>query len=77
MALQTILPRKFSDTNDIDNMVMMRIPEIMLDKAEALVMLNGVNQPSIDLLNQIHQRSFVPGQAPPLIPWLIFPVPRH
>ncbi|MHA4806962.1 RagB/SusD family nutrient uptake outer membrane protein [Flavitalea flava] len=59
-----IMPRKFTDPNDKDNLVIFRIPEIMLDKAEALVAKNGVNQPSIDLLNQIHQRSFPPGQAP-------------
>lgn len=59
------ITRKFTDPNDKDNMVMIRYPEILLNKAEALVGLNGLNQVSIDLLNQIHQRSFAPGQAPP------------
>jgi starch-binding outer membrane protein, SusD/RagB family len=60
-----VMPRKFTDPSDKDNLVMIRYPEIMLNKAEALVALNGLNQTSIDLLNQIHQRSFTPGQAPP------------
>lgn len=62
---QVITTRKFTDPNDRDNMVMIRYPDILLSKAEALVALNGLNQASIDLLNQVHQRSFQPGQAPP------------
>lgn len=62
---QQTMPRKFTDPNDKDNLVMIRLPEIMLNKAEVLTVLNGVNQASIDLLNQVHQRSFLPGQAPP------------
>lgn len=60
-----IIPIKFSDPYDKDNLVMIRLPEMILDKAEALVDLNGVNQTLVDLLNSIHQRSFLPGQAPP------------
>ena len=59
-----IMPRKFTDPNDKDNLVMIRLPEILLSKAEALVGKNGLNQVSVDLLNQVHQRSFPPGQAP-------------
>jgi starch-binding outer membrane protein, SusD/RagB family len=68
-----IIPIKFSDPNDRDNLVMIRLPELILDKAEALADLNGVNQTSIDLLNQIHQRAFAPGQAPALYTVSAFP----
>lgn len=61
----SILPVKFSDPNDRDNLVMIRLAELILDKAEALANINGLNQTSVDLLNRIHQRSFPPGQAPP------------
>jgi starch-binding outer membrane protein, SusD/RagB family len=63
-ASQAIIPIKFSDPNDRDNLVMIRLAELVLDKAEALVNLDGVNQGSINLLNEIHQRAFAPGQAP-------------
>jgi len=59
-----IIPVKFSDPTDRDNLVMIRLAELVLNKAEALVGLNGVNQTSVDLLNSIHQRAFPPGHAP-------------
>jgi hypothetical protein len=40
-----------------DNIVVLRIAEMYLNKAEALVKKSGVTQPAIDLLNAIHQRS--------------------
>jgi hypothetical protein len=60
-----VTPRKFTDPRDKDNLVMIRLADILLCKAEALAGLNGLNQTSVDLLNQIHQRSFQAGQAPP------------
>jgi hypothetical protein len=55
---------KFSDPNDRDNLVMLRLAETILNEAEALAYKNGVNQASIDLLNKIHQRAFPAGSAP-------------
>jgi len=60
------LPVKFSDPNLRDNLVMIRLAEVVLTKAEALAFLNGVNQTSVDLLNQIHQRAFAVGNKPVL-----------
>lgn len=59
-----VTTRKFTDPTDKDNLVMIRLADILLFKAEALVNLNGLNQTSVDLLNQIHQRAFPAGQAP-------------
>lgn len=58
------IPVKFSDPNFHDNLVMLRLAEIVLTKAEALTFMNGVNQTSIDLLNEIHQRAFSIGEKP-------------
>ncbi len=59
-----LLPLKFSDPDDKDNIPMIRLAEVILNKAEALARLNGPNQESIDLLNKIHQRAFPTGQKP-------------
>ena len=71
-----ITPQKFTDPNDKDNLVMFRLSEVILNKAEALTALNGVNQPSIDLLNQVHQRAFPAGQAPAPYTIANFPTPQ-
>ena len=57
-------PVKFSDPNLLDNLIMIRVAEVMLNKAEALAYKSGVNQVSIDLLNAIHQRAYPAGQKP-------------
>jgi len=57
---------KFSDPNDRDNLVMLRLAEVVLNKAEAMAYKAGVNQTSVDLLNTIHQRAFASGSAPAL-----------
>ncbi|SMC88596.1 SusD family protein [Pedobacter africanus] len=58
------ISRKFSDPNQTDNLVAFRRAELVLTKAEALANINGLNQQSVDLLNLIHQRSFVASQRP-------------
>ncbi len=44
--------------NEEDNLPILRLSEMILTRAEALAELNGVNQESIDLLNQIRTRAF-------------------
>ncbi|MEO9022386.1 MAG: RagB/SusD family nutrient uptake outer membrane protein [Ginsengibacter sp.] len=66
-------PFKFSDPNLLDNLVMIRVAEVMLNKSEALAYKNGVNQTSIDLLNDIHQRAYPTGQSPALYTAANFP----
>ena len=55
---------KFSNSYNRDNLVAIRLAEIVLTKAEALTSKNGVNQEAIDLLNSIHQRAFAVDDRP-------------
>lgn len=55
---------KFSDPDYKDNVVMLRLSEVILNKAEALAFKDGKSQMAVDLLNKIHQRAFAPGQQP-------------
>lgn len=48
---------KYELTTLDDNAPIMRLADIMLARAEALTEINGVNQQSIDLLNQVRLRS--------------------
>ncbi len=49
---------KYPDALTIaDNAPIFRYAEVILDRAEALARMNGVNQESIDLLNQIRERA--------------------
>ncbi|MCZ2460527.1 MAG: RagB/SusD family nutrient uptake outer membrane protein [Chitinophagales bacterium] len=49
---------KYEDwINLADNPPVLRLPEMILTRAEALAEQNGINQTSIDLLNQIRTRS--------------------
>ncbi len=53
---------KFPDAaTNTDNVPMMRTAEVVLNRAEALAEINGVNQESIDLVNPIRARA---GLAP-------------
>jgi hypothetical protein len=56
------MTRKFPDAaTNTDNAPLMRVSEVMLNRAEALAELNGVNQESVDLVNPIRVRA---GLAP-------------
>lgn len=57
---------KFSDPNRLDNLVMLRLAEVLLNKAEAMVFKDGVSQGAVDLLNKVHQRAFAPENKPPV-----------
>jgi len=49
---------KFPDaTNNTDNAPLIRITEMYLTRAEALAEVNGVNQESVDLINQLRTRA--------------------
>jgi starch-binding outer membrane protein, SusD/RagB family len=49
---------KFPDAaTNADNAPLMRVAEVMLNRAEALAELNGVNQESLDLVNPIRERA--------------------
>src|SRR5699024_9558826 len=49
---------KYEDgTNLADNIPIFRLSEMILTKAEALVHIDGINEESIDLLNQIRARA--------------------
>jgi len=58
------LMRKFTDQNMRDNVVMIRLPEVMLTAAEALAQTKGVNSTSIDLLNQVYARAYTVNPVP-------------
>lgn len=57
---------KYTSPNRYDNVMVIRLSEVMLNKAEALARRDGINQTSIDLLNTIYQRAFNAGQKPAL-----------
>lgn len=48
---------KFNNPDQRDDMKIIRLAEIILNKAEALAELNGVNEESVNLLNKIRNRS--------------------
>lgn len=48
---------KYDDPLSADDTPMIRLPEMMLIRAESLVRLNGINAESLDLLNQIRRRA--------------------
>ncbi len=57
---------KYTSPNRYDNVMVIRLSEVMLNKAEALARRDGINQTSVDLLNTIYQRAFLTGQKPAL-----------
>nr|WP_121269311.1 RagB/SusD family nutrient uptake outer membrane protein [Pedobacter schmidteae] len=57
---------KFSHPELIDNLMVIRISEIMLNKAEAEAYQNGVTTTAVGLLNNVYQRVFPAGQKPAL-----------
>ncbi|WP_316817789.1 RagB/SusD family nutrient uptake outer membrane protein [Pedobacter nyackensis] len=57
---------KFSHPDLIDNLMMIRVSEIMLNKAEAEAYQNGVTASAVQLLNDVYQRAFPAGQKPAL-----------
>lgn len=50
---------KFNNPDTRDDLIMIRLAEVMLNKAEALTQLNGINTESISILNAIKRRSNV------------------
>ena len=50
---------KFNNKDGRDNIPMIRLPEMLLTRSEALARVNGLNQESVDLLNQIASRADV------------------
>lgn len=56
--------RKFTDQNLRDNVVLIRLPEVMLTLAEALTQTKGVNSTAIDLLNQVNARAYTKKGVP-------------
>jgi hypothetical protein len=64
---------KYTSPNYYDNVMVIRLAEVMLNKAEALARRDGNNQTSIDLLNTIYQRAFTAGQKPALYTLASFP----
>ncbi|RBL91216.1 RagB/SusD family nutrient uptake outer membrane protein [Chitinophaga flava] len=56
--------RKFTDPKLMDNVNMIRLPEVMLTAAEALVQTNGVNVTSVDLLNKVYGRAYTKNPVP-------------
>lgn len=59
-------PSKFANAAQRDHLPMIRVAELYLNKAEALVReSNSINTEAITLLNSIRQRSFPTGLKPP------------
>jgi len=52
-----LVTSKFNNSSDRDNIPMIRLSEIYLTRAEALVWVQGKNQESVDLLNAIAKRA--------------------
>ncbi|MCK0131399.1 RagB/SusD family nutrient uptake outer membrane protein [Flavobacteriaceae bacterium F08102] len=48
---------KFNNPDGRDDVIMIRLAEVLLNKAEALVHLNGINSESVKILNDIRERS--------------------
>jgi starch-binding outer membrane protein, SusD/RagB family len=48
---------KFNNQNGRDNVPIIRLAEVMLTRAEALARTQGINQESVNLLNQVRSRS--------------------
>ncbi len=63
-----LLPRKttfkFNEPTARDNVAVIRLSEIMLTRAETLARTIGINQESIDLLNQVRDRAFKVDEKP-------------
>ncbi|MFB6456450.1 RagB/SusD family nutrient uptake outer membrane protein [Chitinophaga sp. Hz27] len=59
----TFIP-KFTDMSLRDNVIMLRLGEVILTAAEAQAQISGVNQGSVDLLNKIYSRSFSVNPVP-------------
>jgi hypothetical protein len=56
--------RKFTDQNIRDNVVLIRLPEVMLTLAEALTQTKGVNSAAVDLLNRVYARAYTKKDVP-------------
>ena len=48
---------KYNNPDSRDDIIVIRLAEVLLNKAEALAQLNGVNTESVALLNEIKERS--------------------
>lgn len=54
---------KYNNGSGYNNVLYIRLSEVMLTKAEALARLNGVNDVSIKILNDINKRPFITKPA--------------
>ena len=62
LALTSFVSTKYNDAqNDISDAPLIRTTEMYLNRAEALAELNGVNQTSVDLINDLRSRAGLPG----------------
>jgi len=59
-----LLTSKYTSPAFFDNIMVIRLSEVMLNKAEALARRDGLNQTSVDILNAIYQRAFPAAQKP-------------
>lgn len=57
LTKDNLLVRKYEDPNGGDDAPVVRYAEILLARAESLVRTDGLNQESVDILNQIRKRS--------------------
>lgn len=70
-------PSKFANPTGRDHLPIIRLSEIYLNKAEALVRsTNSINAEAITLLNTIRQRSFPAGQKPAVFTAASFATPN-
>lgn len=56
--------RKFTDPKVMDNVNMIRLPEVMLTAAEAMAQTSGVNAAAVDLLNKVYARAYTKSPVP-------------
>lgn len=53
-----LITGKYTSPSFYDNIMVVRLSEVMLNKAEALARRDGLNQTSVDILNTIYRRAF-------------------
>ncbi|SMO56427.1 RagB/SusD family nutrient uptake outer membrane protein [Solitalea koreensis] len=65
-GVSRLVSTKFTHPSQFDNMMVIRLAEVVLNKAEALAKREGNVQPAVNMLNLIHQRAFPAGSKPAL-----------
>ncbi|UKJ07648.1 RagB/SusD family nutrient uptake outer membrane protein [Solitalea lacus] len=63
-GINRFITSKYTHPSLYDNLMVIRLAEVILNKAEALAKRDGNVQSAVDMLNLIHQRAFPAGNKP-------------